>query len=57
MLRLHVKILTPQPRHLSRAADVLRAGGLAVYPTDTTYGLGCDLYAKRSIDRIYQLKG
>ena len=35
----------------------MRAGGVAVYPTDTTYGLGCDLYSKRSIDRIYQLKG
>jgi len=57
MLRLHVKILTPQPRHIVRAAEMLRGGGLAIYPTDTTYGMGCDLYAKRSIDRIYQLKG
>ncbi len=57
MLRLHMKIEHPQPRHISRAGEVLRAGGLAVYPTDTTYGLGCDIYAKRSIDRIYQLKG
>lgn len=57
MLRLHVKPEHPQPRHIGRAGEVLRAGGLAVYPTDTTYGLGCDLYAKRSIERIYQLKG
>ena len=57
MLRLHVNIEHPQPRHIGRAAEVLRGGGLAVYPTDTTYGLGCDLYSKRSIDRIYQLKG
>ena len=57
MLRLHVKIDTPQPRHIQRAALVLKGGGLAVYPTDTTYGLGCDIYAKRSIDRIYALKG
>jgi len=57
MLRLHVKIQHPQPRHISRVAEVLRSGGLAVYPTDTTYGLGCDIYSKRSIDRIYQIKG
>lgn len=57
MLRLHVKPEHPQPRHIGRAGEVLRAGGLAVYPTDTTYGLGCDIYAKRSIERIYQLKG
>ena len=56
MLRLHVKIEYPQPRHLRRAAELLRAGGLAVYPTDTTYGLGCDIYNKRSIERIYKLK-
>jgi len=57
MLRLHMKLEHPQPRHIGRAVELLRSGGLAVYPTDTTYGLGCDLYAKRSIDRIYQLKG
>jgi tRNA threonylcarbamoyl adenosine modification protein (Sua5/YciO/YrdC/YwlC family) len=57
MLRLHVKLDHPQPRHIARVAETLRSGGLAVYPTDTTYGLGCDLYSKRSIDRIYQLKG
>ena len=57
MLRLHVKIDHPQPRHIARAESILRGGGLAVFPTDTTYGLGCDIYAKRSIDRIYFLKG
>jgi len=35
----------------------MRSGGVGVYPTDTTYGLGCDLYSKRSTDRIYQIKG
>ncbi len=57
MLRLHLNLEHPQPRHIERVAGLLRGGGLAIYPTDTTYGLGCDLYAKRSIDRIYQLKG
>ena len=57
MLRLHVNSDHPQPRHIARAVDMMRSGGLAIYPTDTTYGLGCDLYARRTIDRIYQLKG
>lgn len=57
MLRLHINLEHPQPRHIGRAIEALNAGGLAVYPTDTTYGLGCDIYARRTIDRIYQLKG
>jgi tRNA threonylcarbamoyl adenosine modification protein (Sua5/YciO/YrdC/YwlC family) len=57
MLRLHINLDHPQPRHIQRAAATLRSGGLIVYPSDTTYGLGCDIYSKRSIDRIYQLKG
>jgi tRNA threonylcarbamoyl adenosine modification protein (Sua5/YciO/YrdC/YwlC family) len=57
MLRLHVKLEHPQPRHIARASEVLRAGGLAIYPTDSTYGLGCDIFAKRTVERIYQLKG
>jgi len=57
MLRLHMNLDHPQPRHIARTAEIMRGGGLAVYPTDTTYGLGCDIYAKRSIDRIYLVKG
>lgn len=57
MLRLQINLDHPQPRHIARAVEHLRAGGLLIYPTDTTYGLGCDIYAKRSIDRIYLLKG
>lgn len=56
MQRLAVHPVNPQPRHIARAAQALRAGGLIVYPTDTTYGMGCDLYAKRAIERIYAIK-
>lgn len=52
-----MKLEHPQPRHIRRCVEILRGGGIAIYPTDTTYGLGCDLYNKRSIDRIRQLKG
>lgn len=46
----------PQPRLVERAVSVLAAGGLLALPTDTYYGLGCDLFDKRAIERIYQLK-
>ena len=39
------------------AADVLRDGGLLIYPTDSVYGLGCDLLNKSSVEKIYQIKG
>ncbi len=42
---------------MKAAADVLRDGGLIVYPTDSIYGLGCDLFNKRAIEKIYQIKG
>ncbi len=46
----------PQPRHIDRCVAVLEAGGLVAYPTDTYYGVGCDLFEKKAIERIYQLK-
>jgi len=46
----------PQPRLLERAVSVLASGGLLAFPTDTYYGIGCDLFDKRAIERIYQLK-
>ena len=42
----------PQQRLLRRAADIVQSGGLVVYPTDTTYALGCHLGDKASLDRI-----
>lgn len=46
----------PQPRILERAVQTLSSGGLVAFPTDTYYGIGCDLFDKRAIERIYQLK-
>ena len=46
----------PQPRLVERAVSTLSAGGLIAFPTDTYYGIGCDLFDKRAIERIYQLK-
>lgn len=47
----------PQPRVVDRAAKVLEDGGLIAYPTDTYYGIGCDLFSKKAIDRLYGIKG
>lgn len=57
MKRLSIHPENPQGRHLKAAADALRNGGLVIYPTDSVYGLGCDLFNKRAIERIYQIKG
>jgi tRNA threonylcarbamoyl adenosine modification protein (Sua5/YciO/YrdC/YwlC family) len=47
----------PNPRLLRRAVDVLEAGGLLAYPTDTYFGIGCDLTSKKAIEKLYALKG
>ncbi len=46
----------PQPRLIARVVEVLRGGGVIAYPTDTTYGIGCSIFNKRGIERIYLLK-
>jgi tRNA threonylcarbamoyl adenosine modification protein (Sua5/YciO/YrdC/YwlC family) len=46
----------PEPRKVRRAIEVLERGGVIAYPTDTVYGIGCDLTNKRAVDRIYEIK-
>jgi tRNA threonylcarbamoyl adenosine modification protein (Sua5/YciO/YrdC/YwlC family) len=46
----------PQQRLISKTVAVLKDGGIVVYPTDTHYGIGCDIMNKKAIERIYQLK-
>jgi tRNA threonylcarbamoyl adenosine modification protein (Sua5/YciO/YrdC/YwlC family) len=48
---------SPEPRKIRRAVEALRDGEIIAYPTDTCYGLGCDLFNKKAIDRLYQVKG
>ena len=47
----------PEPRKIQRAVQILNGGGIIAYPTDTVYGLGCDINNKQAIDRLYQMKG
>jgi tRNA threonylcarbamoyl adenosine modification protein (Sua5/YciO/YrdC/YwlC family) len=56
-VRLNVHPENPQGRHISRAAETLRNGGVIVYPTDTVYGLGCDITNKKAVERITRIKG
>lgn len=44
-------------RHVDRAVEVLRRSGVIVYPTDTIYGLGCDVASKAAVERIRRIKG
>ncbi len=54
---LEINPENPQPRLIARVVDLLMKGGIIAYPTDTTYGIGCSIYNKRGIERIYLLKG
>jgi tRNA threonylcarbamoyl adenosine modification protein (Sua5/YciO/YrdC/YwlC family) len=47
----------PQPKKIARVVEVLKEGGIIIYPTDTVYGLGCDIFNTRAVERLKQLKG
>lgn len=46
----------PDYPNIQRAKDILKKGGVIVYPTDTLYGLGCDVFCPKAIERIYKIK-
>jgi len=46
----------PQIRYISKAVDVLKNGGIIIFPTDTYYGLGCDLFNREGIEQILSIK-
>ena len=47
----------PDPKRVRQILDVLRNGGVIIYPTDTVYGLGCDITNQRAVERICKIKG
>ena len=47
----------PNPKEIARVVKVLQSGGLIIYPTDTIYGLGCDITKTKSLEKIAQIKG
>jgi tRNA threonylcarbamoyl adenosine modification protein (Sua5/YciO/YrdC/YwlC family) len=53
---INVHPVNPQPRLIKQIVDCLKSGGIIVYPTDTIYGLGCDIFQPSAIEKICQLK-
>ena len=47
----------PNPKEIARVVKVLQSGGLIIYPTDTIYGLGCDITKTKSLEKIAKIKG
>ena len=54
LLRIHPD--NPQPRLIRQVVDKLQEGGIIIYPTDTIYGLGCDIFQHKAIERIARIK-
>ncbi len=53
---LKINPINPQDRLIQKAANILKGGGVIAYPTDTHYGIGCDIMKKKAIEKIYQIK-
>jgi tRNA threonylcarbamoyl adenosine modification protein (Sua5/YciO/YrdC/YwlC family) len=46
----------PDPRKITQVVNVLRSGGLIIYPSDTIYGLGCDIFNQKAVDKVRRIK-
>jgi tRNA threonylcarbamoyl adenosine modification protein (Sua5/YciO/YrdC/YwlC family) len=55
-MRIEIHPTHPQARRVHQVVEVLRRGGVIVYPTGTVYGLGCDIHQKKAVQRIYQIR-
>lgn len=55
MIRIYPE--NPNPKEIAKAVKVLRNGGLVIYPTDTVYGLGCDITNTKALEKIARIKG
>lgn len=55
LLRIHPD--NPNERYILQIVDVLRKGGVIIYPTDTLYGIGCDITNQKAIERVARIKG
>ncbi len=55
LLRIYPE--NPNPKQIRKVVDVLEAGGIIIYPTDTVYAMGCDIKANKSIEKIAKFKG
>ena len=55
LLRIHPE--NPNKREIKQVIECLKDGGIIVYPSDTVYGIGCDIFNKKSVERIAKIKG
>ena len=53
---IHIHPIDPQERLIRQVVDILKSGGVIIYPTDTIYGLGCDIFQHKAIERICRIK-
>lgn len=53
---LHINKENPNKRHINTVVDCLKNGGVIIYPTDTIYGLGCDIFQQKAIEKIARIK-
>jgi tRNA threonylcarbamoyl adenosine modification protein (Sua5/YciO/YrdC/YwlC family) len=53
---IHLHPVNPQPRQIKIVIECLLDGGIIIYPTDTIYGLGCDIFQQKAIQRICRIK-
>ena len=53
---IHIHPDNPQPRLIKQVVEILKKGGVIIYPTDTIYGLGCDIFQHKAIERICTIK-
>ena len=54
---INIHSQNPQPRLIKQVVESLKKGGVVIYPTDTIYGLGCDIFQPKAIERICRIKG
>ena len=53
---LHIHPQDPQPRLIKQVVEALQKGGIIIYPTDTVYGLGCDILQQKAVEKICRIK-
>jgi tRNA threonylcarbamoyl adenosine modification protein (Sua5/YciO/YrdC/YwlC family) len=53
---IEINPFNPQPRLISQVVATLKKGGLICYPTDTMYGIGCDIFNQKAVKRVYQVR-
>jgi len=55
LLRIYAE--NPNPQAIQQAVDILKRGGVIIYPTDTVYGMGCDITQQKAIERVCRIRG